>query len=188
MLSNGNTKSLYITFLFDWGGGGKWFTTYLKCFCMFCSPVRLLNGSLSTEGLVQARVGKSWHLACADDWSGEISDSVCQLLGLGWVINIHCALWLVCRFVECILAFPSSFHWCTLQKNDKCICLCQVECSVCQQIWECGKPCLDDIQHRIDDSKHGRLGMRMHIGEHWESVVDASPFYHFLSSFTSSLS
>ncbi|NXP92989.1 ENTK Enteropeptidase, partial [Passerina amoena] len=45
--------------------------------------MRLLNGSLSTEGLVQARVGKSWHLACADDWSGEISDSVCQLLGLG---------------------------------------------------------------------------------------------------------
>ncbi|NXB90803.1 ENTK Enteropeptidase, partial [Vidua chalybeata] len=45
--------------------------------------MRLLNGSLSTEGLVQARVGKMWHLACADDWSGEISDSVCQLLGLG---------------------------------------------------------------------------------------------------------
>ncbi|NXN79529.1 ENTK Enteropeptidase, partial [Bombycilla garrulus] len=45
--------------------------------------VRLLNGSLSTEGLVQARIGKTWHLACADDWSAEISDSVCQLLGLG---------------------------------------------------------------------------------------------------------
>ncbi|NXA70032.1 ENTK Enteropeptidase, partial [Mohoua ochrocephala] len=45
--------------------------------------VRLLNGSLSSEGLVQARIGKMWHLACADDWDGEISDSVCQLLGLG---------------------------------------------------------------------------------------------------------
>uniref|UniRef100_A0A8C3QMC8 Transmembrane serine protease 15 n=1 Tax=Cyanoderma ruficeps TaxID=181631 RepID=A0A8C3QMC8_9PASS len=45
--------------------------------------MRLLNGSLSTKGLVQARIGKTWHLACADDWSGEISDSVCQLLGLG---------------------------------------------------------------------------------------------------------
>ncbi|NXP36678.1 ENTK Enteropeptidase, partial [Leiothrix lutea] len=45
--------------------------------------MRLLNGSLSTEGLVQARIGETWHLACADDWSGEISDSVCQLLGLG---------------------------------------------------------------------------------------------------------
>ncbi|NXU35937.1 ENTK Enteropeptidase, partial [Drymodes brunneopygia] len=45
--------------------------------------MRLLNGSLSTEGLVQARIGTTWHLACADDWNGEISDSVCQLLGLG---------------------------------------------------------------------------------------------------------
>ncbi|NXE97003.1 ENTK Enteropeptidase, partial [Menura novaehollandiae] len=45
--------------------------------------MRLLNGSLSTEGLVQARVGKTWHLACADDWDGEISDTVCQQLGLG---------------------------------------------------------------------------------------------------------
>ncbi|NXS64945.1 ENTK Enteropeptidase, partial [Pandion haliaetus] len=45
--------------------------------------VRLLNGSVSTEGLVQARIGKMWHLACADDWSKHISDSVCQLLGLG---------------------------------------------------------------------------------------------------------
>ncbi|KFO89044.1 Enteropeptidase, partial [Buceros rhinoceros silvestris] len=43
---------------------------------------RLLNGTLSTEGLVQARIGKTWHLACADDWNKQISDSVCQLLGL----------------------------------------------------------------------------------------------------------
>ncbi|XP_042644221.1 enteropeptidase [Tyto alba] len=45
--------------------------------------MRLLNGSLSTEGLVQARIGKTWHLACAYDWNEQISDSVCQLLGLG---------------------------------------------------------------------------------------------------------
>ncbi|NWI50278.1 ENTK Enteropeptidase, partial [Calyptomena viridis] len=45
--------------------------------------MRLLNGSLSTEGLVQARIGKIWHLICADDWNEDISDSVCQLLGLG---------------------------------------------------------------------------------------------------------
>ncbi|NXK95179.1 ENTK Enteropeptidase, partial [Formicarius rufipectus] len=45
--------------------------------------MRLLNGSVITEGLVQARIGKMWHLACADDWNEEISDSVCQLLGLG---------------------------------------------------------------------------------------------------------
>ncbi|NXU55146.1 ENTK Enteropeptidase, partial [Turnix velox] len=45
--------------------------------------VRLLNGSQSTEGLVQARIGTTWHLACASDWDEDISDSVCQLLGLG---------------------------------------------------------------------------------------------------------
>ncbi|XP_008945053.1 PREDICTED: enteropeptidase, partial [Merops nubicus] len=45
--------------------------------------MRLLNGSLSTEGLVQARIGKMWHLACADGWDEQISNSVCQLLGLG---------------------------------------------------------------------------------------------------------
>ncbi|NWH59460.1 ENTK Enteropeptidase, partial [Geococcyx californianus] len=44
--------------------------------------VRLFNGSLSTEGLVQARIGNTWHLACAEDWDEQISDSVCQLLGL----------------------------------------------------------------------------------------------------------
>uniref|UniRef100_A0A8C5IX20 Enteropeptidase n=1 Tax=Junco hyemalis TaxID=40217 RepID=A0A8C5IX20_JUNHY len=47
--------------------------------------MRLLNGSQSTAGLVQARAGELWHLACAEDWSGEISDSVCQLLGLGFL-------------------------------------------------------------------------------------------------------
>ncbi|KAJ7419673.1 enteropeptidase-like protein [Willisornis vidua] len=45
--------------------------------------MRLLNGSLITEGLLEARIGKTWHLACADDWNEDISDSVCQLLGLG---------------------------------------------------------------------------------------------------------
>ncbi|NWQ69588.1 ENTK Enteropeptidase, partial [Neopipo cinnamomea] len=45
--------------------------------------MRLLNGSLITEGLVQARIGKTWHLACAHDWNEDISDSVCQLLGFG---------------------------------------------------------------------------------------------------------
>ncbi|NWV00866.1 ENTK Enteropeptidase, partial [Upupa epops] len=45
--------------------------------------MRLLNGSLSTEGLVQARIGKTWHFACVDAWNEQISDSVCQLLGLG---------------------------------------------------------------------------------------------------------
>ncbi|XP_065597911.1 enteropeptidase isoform X6 [Cyrtonyx montezumae] len=45
--------------------------------------MRLLNGSAITEGLVQVRIGKAWHLTCADNWSEKISDSVCQQLGLG---------------------------------------------------------------------------------------------------------
>uniref|UniRef100_A0A669QWG5 Enteropeptidase n=1 Tax=Phasianus colchicus TaxID=9054 RepID=A0A669QWG5_PHACC len=45
--------------------------------------MRLLNGSANTEGLVQVRIGKVWHLACADDWNEKISDSICQQLGLG---------------------------------------------------------------------------------------------------------
>ncbi|NWU39525.1 ENTK Enteropeptidase, partial [Hylia prasina] len=54
--------------------------------------MRLVNDSLSTRGLVQARIGNMWHLACADDWSGEISDSVCQLLGLGDAITSSAVL------------------------------------------------------------------------------------------------
>ncbi|NXC37645.1 ENTK Enteropeptidase, partial [Penelope pileata] len=45
--------------------------------------MRLFNGSVSTEGLVQVRIGKTWYLVCADDWNEQISDSVCQQLGLG---------------------------------------------------------------------------------------------------------
>ncbi|XP_064379657.1 enteropeptidase [Dromaius novaehollandiae] len=43
--------------------------------------VRLLNGSVSTQGLIQIRIGKVWNLVCADNWNKQISDSVCQLLG-----------------------------------------------------------------------------------------------------------
>uniref|UniRef100_A0A8D0GXK5 Enteropeptidase n=1 Tax=Sphenodon punctatus TaxID=8508 RepID=A0A8D0GXK5_SPHPU len=45
--------------------------------------VRLVNGSLSIDGLVQFRVENKWHIACADSWSEQISSSVCRLLGLG---------------------------------------------------------------------------------------------------------
>nr|XP_013810674.1 PREDICTED: enteropeptidase [Apteryx mantelli mantelli] len=45
--------------------------------------VRLLNGSVSTQGLIQIRIGKTWNLVCADNWNEQISDSVCQLLGQG---------------------------------------------------------------------------------------------------------
>ncbi|KAM8819876.1 enteropeptidase [Eudromia elegans] len=43
--------------------------------------VRLLNGSVSTQGLVQIRTGMGWNLVCAETWNDQISDSVCQLLG-----------------------------------------------------------------------------------------------------------
>ncbi|XP_032641901.1 enteropeptidase [Chelonoidis abingdonii] len=45
--------------------------------------VRLFNGSLSINGLVQFRIENNWYIACADYWSEQISDEVCQLLGLG---------------------------------------------------------------------------------------------------------
>ncbi|XP_068767352.1 enteropeptidase isoform X2 [Struthio camelus] len=45
--------------------------------------VRLLNSSLSTQGIVQIRTGKMWNLVCADNWNEQISDSVCHLLGQG---------------------------------------------------------------------------------------------------------
>uniref|UniRef100_A0A8C8R6P3 Transmembrane serine protease 15 n=1 Tax=Pelusios castaneus TaxID=367368 RepID=A0A8C8R6P3_9SAUR len=49
--------------------------------------VRLLNGSQTINGLVQFRIENKWYIACADYWSEQISNQVCQLLGLG-KINI----------------------------------------------------------------------------------------------------
>ncbi|KAF2974047.1 hypothetical protein EK904_011584 [Melospiza melodia maxima] len=69
--------------------------------CDNVPQLRLLNGSQSTEGLVQARVGASWHLACAEDWSGEISDSVCQLLGLGEHCRENLVVHLQCNIQTC---------------------------------------------------------------------------------------
>uniref|UniRef100_A0A8C4VMC5 Enteropeptidase n=1 Tax=Gopherus evgoodei TaxID=1825980 RepID=A0A8C4VMC5_9SAUR len=45
--------------------------------------VHLFNGSLSINGLVQFRIENNWYIACADYWSEQISNEVCQLLGLG---------------------------------------------------------------------------------------------------------
>ncbi|XP_038622100.1 enteropeptidase [Tachyglossus aculeatus] len=45
--------------------------------------VRLLNGSLSNNGLVQFRVEREWRTACAENWSPSVSSEVCQLLSLG---------------------------------------------------------------------------------------------------------
>nr|XP_002716708.1 enteropeptidase [Oryctolagus cuniculus] len=45
--------------------------------------VRLFNGTTDYDGLVQFRIQNVWHLACADNWTTQISNDVCQLLGLG---------------------------------------------------------------------------------------------------------
>lgn len=49
------------------------------------------------------------------------------------------------------------------------------------------KPCFDGIHYRIYDSEYGRLSMRIHIGEHWETDVEVWVFHHFMSPFTSLL-
>ncbi|XP_048201899.1 enteropeptidase [Perognathus longimembris pacificus] len=45
--------------------------------------VILFNGTMSNNGLVQFRIQGIWHVACAENWTTEISNDVCQLLGLG---------------------------------------------------------------------------------------------------------
>ncbi|XP_016078068.1 PREDICTED: enteropeptidase [Miniopterus natalensis] len=45
--------------------------------------VRLFNGTLNNNGLVQFRIQSIWHVACAENWTAQISNDVCQLLGLG---------------------------------------------------------------------------------------------------------
>uniref|UniRef100_G1M0G9 Enteropeptidase n=2 Tax=Ailuropoda melanoleuca TaxID=9646 RepID=G1M0G9_AILME len=45
--------------------------------------VRLFNGTMNSNGLVQFRILSMWHVACADNWTTQISNDVCQLLGLG---------------------------------------------------------------------------------------------------------
>ncbi|XP_047650784.1 enteropeptidase isoform X1 [Phacochoerus africanus] len=45
--------------------------------------VRFLNGTANNSGLVQFRIQSIWHTACAEDWTTQTSDDVCQLLGLG---------------------------------------------------------------------------------------------------------
>lgn len=45
--------------------------------------VRLFNGTTDRSGLVQFRIQSVWHVACAENWTTQISDDVCQLLGLG---------------------------------------------------------------------------------------------------------
>ncbi|XP_036737451.2 enteropeptidase [Manis pentadactyla] len=44
--------------------------------------VRLFNDT-TNSGLVEFRIQNTWHVACAENWTTQISDDVCQLLGLG---------------------------------------------------------------------------------------------------------
>ncbi|XP_032133028.1 enteropeptidase isoform X3 [Sapajus apella] len=46
-------------------------------------PVRFFNGTMNNNGLVRFRVQSMWHTACAENWTTQISNDVCQLLGLG---------------------------------------------------------------------------------------------------------
>ncbi|XP_076974867.1 enteropeptidase [Tamandua tetradactyla] len=47
--------------------------------------VSLFNGTTENDGLVQFRIQSIWHTACAENWTTQISNDVCQLLGLGSV-------------------------------------------------------------------------------------------------------
>ncbi|XP_004639153.1 enteropeptidase [Octodon degus] len=45
--------------------------------------VRLLNGTTENNGLVQFRIQSIWYAACAENWTTQTSNEVCQLMGLG---------------------------------------------------------------------------------------------------------
>ncbi|XP_051006329.1 enteropeptidase [Acomys russatus] len=45
--------------------------------------VSFLNGTMSNNGLVQFKIHSIWHVACAENWTTQISNEVCHLLGLG---------------------------------------------------------------------------------------------------------
>lgn len=45
--------------------------------------VRFLNGTMSNNGLIQFKIHSVWHVACAEHWTAQISNEVCQLLGQG---------------------------------------------------------------------------------------------------------
>ncbi|KAH0624897.1 hypothetical protein JD844_032792 [Phrynosoma platyrhinos] len=47
--------------------------------------VRLVNGSFSLNGLVQIKAGNKWYTACGNNWTGQLSSSICDWLGLGSV-------------------------------------------------------------------------------------------------------
>ncbi|KAL2805280.1 enteropeptidase precursor [Daubentonia madagascariensis] len=45
--------------------------------------VRFFNGTTNNNGLVQFRIQSIWHTACAENWTTQISNDVCQMMGLG---------------------------------------------------------------------------------------------------------
>ncbi|CAO2632212.1 Tmprss15 [Lemmus lemmus] len=45
--------------------------------------VRFLNGTMNNNGLVQFKIHSVWHVTCAEHWTAQISNEVCQLLGQG---------------------------------------------------------------------------------------------------------
>ncbi|KAM5281293.1 enteropeptidase [Ctenodactylus gundi] len=45
--------------------------------------VRFFNGTTNSHGLVQFSIQGVWHAACAENWTAQISNDVCQLLGFG---------------------------------------------------------------------------------------------------------
>ncbi|XP_008105855.1 enteropeptidase isoform X1 [Anolis carolinensis] len=47
--------------------------------------VRLVNGSLSLNGLLQLKAENKWYTACGDNWTEQLSSSICHWLGLNSV-------------------------------------------------------------------------------------------------------
>lgn len=61
------------------------FRSYLLCFLhvFILQTVRFLNGSLSTNGVVQFKIEDEWYTACAEAWTEHMSNSICHWMGLG---------------------------------------------------------------------------------------------------------
>lgn len=86
------------------------------------------------------------------------------------LLTLHIGVFLIILLVS----LPSK-------KKGICIFLWQVKCFSCQLICKCCKPCFDGIHYRTDDPEYGRLGMWIHIEEHWETDVEVLVFYHLCS-------
>ncbi|XP_066221989.1 enteropeptidase isoform X2 [Saccopteryx leptura] len=63
--------------------------------------VRLFNGTLNNNGLVQFRIQSAWYVVCAENWTTQISNDVCQLLGLGKQCLQDSVILLQCNHKSC---------------------------------------------------------------------------------------